>query len=169
MARIVLRVRARCAIVVLCIFSAASIGDSKEWAPGDKPSPPNAALLNGARNGENEEALTKHLEFGATIDCKCEHGRTPLITAILHEKIPTAHALVLCVHSMLLLHTTFFMSLRASHHLPLTASISGRYGCKPEGERLRWQLASPSRAQISALGGMRRAEALHSFFVHASL
>lgn len=92
------RPRARWAwIVVLCILSVAAFGESKEWALGDKPSPPNAALLNGARAGEGEEALKKHLEFGATIDCKSEHGWTPMISAILHEKISTAQALVLSV------------------------------------------------------------------------
>jgi ankyrin repeat protein len=80
---------------VVCLLAAAVVVDGKEWAKGDKPSPPNAALLAGARNGENAEALKKHLEFGAAIDCKSEHGWTPLITAILGGKISTAEALVL--------------------------------------------------------------------------
>ena len=86
-------------LLVVCLLVAAAVVDGKEWAKGDTPSPPDAALLAGARNGENAEALKKHLEFGATIDCKSEHGWTPLITAILQGKTLTAEALVLSLRA----------------------------------------------------------------------
>ena len=72
-----------------------AVAQGYEWQGlGQTPAPENLALLEGAKKGEGEAALKKHLDFGANIDARDHNGRSSLILAVLHQHTDTAKALV---------------------------------------------------------------------------
>ena len=100
-----------------------AVAQGYEWQGlGQTPAPENLALLEGAKKGEGEAALKKHLDFGANIDARDHNGRSSLILAVLHQHTDTAKALVRAI------------TLRAHAARPALArlpNLAGQVRCSP--------------------------------------